>query len=410
MIVSLINTVANVLDGIGSALSNEKVALGIMITLGAAAVIQISKKYEMQKLQNRAVLEENKAKIEQELLEKKNYLSELKALKVSKESLKTVTQEQLIKKGYDAATASVLAAKLAGITNEKELEAEIATTQTEIYGLQVKNVENSIQLAQNGIGFSSALGNALSILTPILSVMSMINMVQQAIVVNTKKQAVAQKGANAEKTKGLTASVSEMFASMVASAKTVPGVIAMIAAGALLATALGVTIAVAASKLSSADETENTASEINSLSNDIYKLTQKAESIKTITSSYEELDNQIVKTKEDQEEMNSLLEQAADSLDDDEKEIYEALSTNTLKKQYLDSIQEQALLDANSKRQEQLTLIEKMSPAKREELLSSTAADSDILTAQSALYAVANNEMYDYIDAMEEASSESAEY
>lgn len=380
------------------------------MTLGSVALIQLSKKYEMQKAQNRVILQENNAKIKQQILDKQAYVSSLTLLK----NQKKITDEQAIQNvmketgcSIEVATAQVMAARK---IDESKLDAEIAATQQEITGLTIQQAENSIQLQQNGVGILSTLSSVFSILTPILSVMSMINMVQQAIVNSKRQEITATAQVNAKEAVGLPTKLAGMVGSMVSSAKTIPGVIAMIAMGVALAAALGVGIAAATGAFSGEDATDETASEVNDLSNEIYKLTEKAQSIKTITSSYEELDNQIIKTKEDQEEMNDLLEQAADNLDDDEQDIYNSLSTNALKKQYLDSIKEQSLATANADRQKQLQLINSMSTSNRAALLSSDATDSDYLTAQSALYAIANNELYQYIDTMKDASEESDEY
>lgn len=64
-----------------------------------------------------------------------------------------------------------------------------------------------------------------------------------------------------------------------------------------------------------ADSTENAAEKNQELANSIYKSTQNAQKLTTITKQYERLDKQILHTKEDLDEMNSLLEQGAELMD-----------------------------------------------------------------------------------------------
>ena len=54
---------------------------------------------------------------------------------------------------------------------EAALKAEIAITEAEIGQLSLQEAQTSMQIAQNGAGFASAIGNALTILTPIMSIM-----------------------------------------------------------------------------------------------------------------------------------------------------------------------------------------------------------------------------------------------
>lgn len=78
-------------------------------------------------------------------------------------------------------------------------------------------------------------------------------------------------------------------------------------------------IGVAISNTSS--KTEDSAEQVNKLSNEIYKLQEKANAIDQITTAFDELDNKIIQTNKDIEEMGSLLEQAADKLSDETTEV-----------------------------------------------------------------------------------------
>lgn len=151
------------------------------------------------------------------------------------------------------------------------------------------------------------------------------------------------------------------------------------------------------------NSTNAVADEVNSLSNEIYKLETKSRALENVTSSYANLDNQIIKTQKDQEKMNELLDQAADKLDEEEQKAYKALATNEQRIRYLEAIQSKAEQDANKKRQEQLNKINKLSPNQRANFLDPNSTDSDILTAQSAIYAINNAKLYDFVDGLEDA-------
>ena len=153
----------------------------------------------------------------------------------------------------------------------------------------------------------------------------------------------------------------------------------------------------------STNKASRTADEVNSLSNEIYKLETKARALENVTSSYAELDNQIIKTRKDQEKMNELLDQAADKLDEEEQKAYKALATNEQRIRYLEAIQSKAEQDANKKRQEQLNKINKLNPTQRANFLDPNSTDSDVLTAQSAIYAINNAKLYDFVDGLEDA-------
>lgn len=65
-------------------------------------------------------------------------------------------------------------------------------------------------------------------------------------------------------------------------------------------------------------EAEKAADDINELTNKIYKLEEGTRSLREITSSFESIDNQILKTNKDLEEMESLLSKVPDTLSDEE--------------------------------------------------------------------------------------------
>lgn len=166
------------------------------------------------------------------------------------------------------------------------------------------------------------------------------------------------------------------------------------------------------------DKTEDDAKEINKLSNEIYKLQEKANAINQITTSFDDLDNKIIQTNKDIEEMNSLLEQAGDKLSDEisddkdigygkgvsEKEHYQGLVGNKAKRDFLDQVEAQARIDAKEKRDKQIETFRNNS-----ELLNENTANAEVKKAQTSIYANAVYNLQDYIDKLKETENMSSE-
>lgn len=150
---------------------------------------------------------------------------------------------------------------------------------------------------------------------------------------------------------------------------------------------------------------ESVEEKTNKFSNEIYQLETKASAINTITKSYDDLDKKLIKTNADQEEMNNLLDQAADKLDEEQKNAYKALQTNKDRLKYLKAIQQQSEEEADVLRRKQINLISNASSSTKNTLLDENTTDSKILTAQAAIYANNNNELYKYIDSLTEAKA-----
>lgn len=86
--------------------------------------------------------------------------------------------------------------------------------------------------------------------------------------------------------------------------------------------------------------TEERIERINELAAENYKLNEQTSAIKSAVSQYEKLNNQVIKTKENQEEMNKLLDEAGEKLDEEQKKYYETLGTEG-KLNYLKKIEEE---------------------------------------------------------------------
>ena len=96
--------------------------------------------------------------------------------------------------------------------------------------------------------------------------------------------------------------------------------------------------------------------------------------------------------------MNSLLDSAADALDEDDKKTYNNLQTNAAKRRFLEQKEAEKRAEANAKRQEQLREIN--SSKYKTTILDDNTTNSNYLETQSAIRAIANNEIYETIDAL----------
>lgn len=419
VIIGVFNTIGTVLDNIGAAFENEYATLSILIPLGVVAISQLTMKWELQKKQNRAALDEEKterAKLileKQQALAKKNeYLWALKILRGDKEITKEKANQALLDndKTNDAKAQQIIAeSQIKGLEDKAKLDAEIAAIEGEIKAeeIEIRNLkleqgETSIDQLSNAQGFLGVLGSTLKILTPIFTVMQLINAAQSTFLTLKKKEPSVYAKSIASANLDATAKSKGMFAGIVGafSSAGIPGIIAGIALAVALTTALGVGIAAAVGAFNPKDEAGKTAEEINKLGTEIYNLTEKANSLNQIGDSFDEIDNKIIKTNEDLKEMSSLLEQAADKLTEEEKAAYNALP-DSQKRTRLSELSAMAQLEANNKRDEIRNKIRG-----NQNILSSTSMDSEILNAQAQIYAINNNELYQHIKSMTDLTDE----
>ena len=307
----------------------------------------------------------------------------------------------------------------------REIDAERKILNTEINALDADIAANMLEQTQTGSTMLSIFGSFIPVISTIISLMSLWSTIQS--IVNAKKTAsigLTKKQAK-EEGKAAAASAGGMFAQIVKafSSGGIPGVIAGIAvataavAGILALVGLaGMGISIAIKSIKKDKSAEAAAEDINKLSAEIYKLNEKAQAIEKITNSFDKLDNKLIKTKADLEEMNSLLEQGAEAMDDtnvdenedigfgegrNEKDFYNSLDDQG-KRLYLNRRQDQIQKDLDQKRQEQKNRIEGLSEFERARLLDDTSTDAKIIEAQSAIYALNNAELYKRIDLLKE--------
>ena len=181
---------------------------------------------------------------------------------------------------------------------------------------------------------------------------------------------------------------------------------------------MGIGLAVSTAKQNKYSKSaEGSADAVNKLSNEIYKLNEKANAINEVTDSFDKLDNKIIKTNKDMEEMNSLLESAADNLSDDvddnedigygkgvsEKEHYQSLATQEQKLDFLNQVEKESRDEIKNKQLEQIKRFQNSNELGK--LLDENTASANIKKAQSALYAINNSRLYDYIDNLKETTN-----
>lgn len=116
---------------------------------------------------------------------------------------------------------------------------------------------------------------------------------------------------------------------------------------------------------------------IDELSSEIYELSEQTNSLKSLALEYQDLDRNIIKTAEDQERLNQLLEEAGETLSEEEKGFYQLL-TNDKKIDYLNK-----KIESNEREQEQKYY------RQLEQMMGSSGVLQDP-EAVAALYAIGN--------------------
>lgn len=150
------------------------------------------------------------------------------------------------------------------------------------------------------------------------------------------------------------------------------------------------------------NHTERIADNIGELTNEIYELNQSNTAIQEGIDAWEEYDNKLIKTKEDLDSLEESLDGVADSLTEEQQEIYKNLSTEK-RAEFLEGV----LGSNNTSIKEKWSDVEKqlrsLSPSEREKMLgdlsklSGTELES-AGTIQAAVYAYNNQKLYDSID------------
>lgn len=409
IIIGIVNGFANVLDNISAILENSFGMVAVLTVISAISLTILGNKINemrLAKMQRDFTLQQQIAENKSLKIASKTYLQEKKiAYEAAKVALqrqyaaKAKLQELIYQKKQQGQNTAELEANLQNL-NAEISKNELTVSQYEIEQQKLAMYEQQSQILDSQSGILGQLKSGMSgLLVPVLAIWKGYKGIAQAIgnVITKKKQEELQTKKNTQ------ANTQEAGTAMAGSAGKIPYVGWIIAAGILIAMGIAAGTAIAALTSKMQDSTTKAADEVNTLSSEIYKLEAKARALENVTDSYAELDNQIIKTQKDQEKMNELLDQAADKLDEEEQKAYKSLATNEQRIRYLEATQSKAEQDANQKRQEQLNKINKLSPNQRADFLDPNSTDSDVLTAQSAIYAINNAKLYDFVDGLEDA-------
>ena len=423
VIIGVLEFIGNFLDKVGDFLSTDFGLITMLTTASliglnivATKILEHKVALKNQKIQQQITKEELKQKKlqsdailkskEENLLEAKQTLEKLKQAKAEK-----------IAAGASEAEIVALDAQINAqqeVVNQAQAQYDLEKTKNDSLNeqclLQQQQLTNSLSLTGALSGIVSILGVAFSIFQGIAMVSALIVKLKDKEYRQTLRNTIAAKAqAAVEKIKAAFG--------MADSASDIPYV-GWIIAAAILATLVGVAIATAVNSANQYEKSaEGTANKINELSNEIYKLNEKANALNEIGDAFDNIDNKLIKTNKDLKEMSNLLDQAADKLSDEvdededigygkgvsEKEYYESFSTNAGKRQALADIERNNRKKANEKRTEQINKIKSLSPSELDKFLNENTSNAEIRQAQDAIYALNNNELYEYIDAQKDS-------
>lgn len=428
----IVDLFGNLLEGVNSILNNS-VELQIVLTAVSALVGQMvinkSKQliYSMQerKLQKEITKEETKLKLveQQQLVAKKQAaVEETKKLITAKEITSqakkqsiynntSLTQEQknvLIKEEELALAASTTADREKLAQQESELKIEslkLIEIQKESLSL---GLETNTVVDNMAIGVSSIGGGVLSLITGsqiwlgvLTAIVPVVSTIGKLIDINRKKQEQENK-----------TTLTGALLTAVKSAFTENFWI-----GAAIAAIAGIAaIAAISNKISKTTSGQDNAKQIQSLNKEIYDLTKRAESMETIVSKFDSIDEQIIKTNDDLKEMNSLLTSASDNLDNttvknkddigygrgiNQQQAYEALKSNIEKRNFLE---EEALKTQQKIQQDYLKaqkqIIQLRKKGQLENYLSGSSEEARAV--RDNIYGYNNLKMYNQLDKLVE--------
>ena len=459
LIIGVFKLIGTTLEGVADMLGTTAGQITVFSTLGTIALVMLGHKLrenELAKQSHQLSLQQQEieqrklvTKLEQEKVEakskklqadsalsaakeavtkKETYVSELKSLKVQlqkKQANGTITADEKkqlqtidakIKKGenelvtlqekYKVAEQEAGAANIAYETASKKLTVENGI---------LTNLQAQMGMFGGIIGLVSSLQGLLLLFKPIYAT---ILFFQKLVVKEKNKEFVATLRQQAAESKGLKKKLMNAGASMAESAGKVPYVGWAIGI-AILAALCGIVINAAIQNKKYEESAEGTADSINKMSNKIYELTQKSNALNEIVNKFEDIDNQVIKTTADIEEMNSLLSSAGDHLSTErekdnkgeeiegtsEQDIYNAMEDQDKKLQYIQGKAEDAEKEADKERQKALDEINDLKNrdyAEYQKMIDDETSNGKYLAVQSSIKQTAREHAYDQIDKLKE--------
>ena len=179
--------------------------------------------------------------------------------------------------------------------------------------LSVATTQNEINdLSQAGATIWQSMGgtitNLIGTFTPYIGVLMSVLKISKLVNAEKLKQYAAEKRIQAAEATGFKKKLANAAAKMAESAAAIP-VAGWAIAAAILAALIGVGIAAAAGAFSDKTEKETAKTEenIQSITQDIYNLNKSAQSIDTVASKFEKLNNKLIKTQDELKEIDTLL-------------------------------------------------------------------------------------------------------
>lgn len=435
VIVDIIDHITNALNGISEFLGTNgglNTVLAIALTTGTAILLNKLAEIDAQRQINVAQAENNKLVAEQQkeealktlekskqiILDKQAAVDAAKALVEDKKRLvqakktrKEELQMALIKAEANGDTAKALSYKMQiGKIDKQIINAEAEVVQAQQDQIKAQNELDKAKadqqtamamIAKSNIDIANAqqtqlenLGGVFSIINKLIAPFTTLFFFGKSIASTIGMQNLLLKQQGKEIDKLTLKEKIKAAWSMASSAGAIPYV--GFAIGLAILAAIGVGLAVNIARQNDyTQSTEKTSEKIQELGNEIYRLNESISAINNITSSYDKLDQQLIKTIDDQNEMNKLLDQAADKItDDDAKEIYKALNTAAAKRQFLDAYTQQQEEEIAQKRNQQKTIIR--NSKYRSFFLNGDSTEA--IKVRDQIYAGFNNEIYSYLD------------
>lgn len=211
---------------------------------------------------------------------------------------------------------------------------------------------------------------------------------------NANTKAKAQ---NALATKALKEKEKELIAVRAAAQATNPVGLALTA---IAATVTAATIGIKAWKKHK-QAASDSVKKIKELSNEIYTLNKNSLSLETTIKEFDKLDNKILKVTEDYKQMGEALDSAADKLTEKQRKIYDSLSSDKSRREYLETALKE---NRDQIEKDQEKILESINTSKGQKAL--TGKSSDDILVQDALYAYNNQKLYKAIDDIKDLSDE----
>ena len=435
VIIDFFGGVGDVLDKIGDFLGTD---WGIVATLTTVAVVgsQILGNKMQELAYEKALQTENRLKLisekkkalydkQAQIAAKKEVINAKKLGEIEKFNLNIEKIKTKLKEGEISDEQAALLQKQAESDlskSESVLQAELNQLQTEeislrseLFSLGEKTSSSWVDIGSNVAMVGGGVMSLVTGSTTWLGIMTAIGLAFKAIPPIMSLIGVLTKKQNMEELKGIPLLIAKLYAKAAATLGPIAGPIAATALLAGITALAGIGIAASMGAFKQPEEVSES-EEINKLSSEIYKITEKANAISEIADSFDSLDSKLIKTNTDLKEMNSLLDQAADKLSDEigededigygkgvsEKAYYESFSTNEGKRKALETIEQNNRNKANDKRKEQINIIRGLSDDERKAMFNEDTTNAEYRKTQDAIYAINNNTLYERLDLLKQ--------